>query len=173
MASRKGKEATKQAESSLVNFLAGVEATFGCFLEKDSEYKDFLLSAQEFYCDYKGTSSSNGSRKSRLPFWRYLIYCSGAGLDEAAALNLGEDDRARTENGGFEALAAAMKGYWPLIPALITRIYKDPAPLRESEGDINKSSKFTNSKTSMEYTQAGLHVDSTRLDIPKRPPLET
>ena len=132
MENRKTKDAALPSESSLINFLTGVDATFGSLIDADAEHADFLAAAEVFYCDYKGISSSGRVREASLPFWRYLIHFSGVGLDRAASSK--EKDKAASQ--GMEHLGTAMKGYWPLIPALVMRTYRDLASNKKKSTSV-------------------------------------
>lgn len=119
-------------DTSLSNFLLGLEVVFGYAIKHDDEFADFMLAAENFYNDYRGLGKvGEPQARSLLPFWRYLIKYSAESLDEAACSS--QLDAQREED--LTRLGSAMAVYWPLLPALVTQAWREPAvPTRVDAG---------------------------------------
>lgn len=110
------------AAGNLDHFIAGVRATFAGFASSNAELDDFLQSARDFYIDFTSAASAEPPHQtSRLPFWRYLIAYSTAGLD-AAASSSGPPDAA------VQDLMQEIGNFWPFLPAVVGRAYKPGIP---------------------------------------------
>jgi hypothetical protein len=104
--------------------LLGLEVVYGPVIQHEDEFADFMLAAEDFYNDYKSQGkSSDFEMRSAFPFWRYIIHYSQAGLDEAACNEKLEEQRAED----LAQLGSALAIYWPLLPALVTQAWRQPA----------------------------------------------
>ena len=126
--------ATTARSSQLECFLAGVEATFGELCADDEEHDDFMLSARDFYEDFSSSMAAGSPvMRSRLPFWRYILGYSSAGLDLAAY------------GGDIDVvapMAQELAAIWPFLPALVCKHYRD-VPLPPNQAIESSLSKAT------------------------------